>query len=123
MQSVQLVHAGTYTLLHSQVVLGEIIDEPEGGRRQLDAGRSHHAGPDSPAVKPRDDVAWSVWCWISRTVCVFDRGAGDVESLADNPFQNADALHTFRTSVIDTDIFASIHKITTDPLISNTFIP
>ena len=92
MQSVQLVHVGTYTLLLSQVVLGEIINEPEGGRRQLDAGRSHHAGPDSPAVKPRDDVAWSVWCWLSRTVCVFNRGAGDVESLADNPFQNVDAV-------------------------------
>ena len=29
-------------------------------------------------------------------------------------------MYTFRTSVIDTDILASIHKITTDPLISNT---
>ena len=34
-----------------------------------------------------------------------------------NPTSN---IHTFRTNVIDTDILASIHKITTDPLISNT---
>ena len=49
-------------------------------------------GPDSPAVKPRDDVARSAWCWLSRAVCVFDCRAGDFESLADNPFQNVGAV-------------------------------
>ena len=57
-------------------------------------------GPDSPAVKPRDDVARSAWCWLSRAVCVFDCRAGDFESLADNSFQNVGAVFECLSSLL-----------------------
>ena len=40
-----------------------------------------------------DDVAWSIRCRLSCTMCVLDGRACNVESLADYPFQYRDIIH------------------------------
>ena len=45
-------------------------------------------------------------------MCVFDRGAGDVESLADNPFQNVDAVFGVLLAYTqNTDVKTAAHSV------------